>query len=382
MKKRLISAVLCLLLSFSLLAIPALAGVKDFSTPPEISKPKIVAEGGGAFLQVQIKTPSSVRSIMDLLSIGDKSHYISGIGMSYSLEGDAWQETDMFFDGIGDMWNGVWRTETIGDLNEGAWVQLRVRFTGVDEDGAPVLSNWSDTLELNRPEDQTEVKEDESGEENGQGNGGSSNAADFEFIAHDWAKPELTEANGLGLIPTDLRTTDLTLPITRAEFAAVSVKVYEALSGVPAVPVEINPFVDTVDQEVLKALGAGITNGLSATEFAPGTLLNREQAATMLSRVFKKVNLPGWSLESDRDFAETFRTLFTMPEPFADDADISSWARDSVYFMASNGILKGMEGGTFQPRAVTEEQKAAGYAQATREQAILIAVRLVNNLGG
>ena len=50
--------------------------------------------------------------------------------------------------------------------------------------------------------------------------------------------------------------------------------------------------------------------------------------------------------------------------------------------MASNGIIKGMEGGTFQPRAVTEEQQIAGYAQATREQAILIGVRLVKNLGG
>ena len=148
-----------------------------------------------------------------------------------------------------------------------------------------------------------------------------------------------------------------------------------------AEPAAKNPFTDTSDPEVLKALNVGITNGLSEMEFAPDKLLNREQAATMLSRVYKKVAFDGWTLGTDGDFAETFRALFTMPEPFADDADISSWARDSVYFMASNGILKGMEGGTFQPRAVTEEQQAAGYAQATREQAILIAVRLVKNLG-
>ena len=203
----------------------------------------------------------------------------------------------------------------------------------------------------------------------------------FEFNAHDWAKPELTEADGLGLIPTDLRTADLTQPITRAEFAAVSVKVYEALSGLQAEPAAENPFTDTSDPEVLKALNVGITNGLSETEFAPDKLLNREQAATMLSRVYKKVAFDGWTLGTDGDFAEAFRALFTMPEAFTDDADISSWARDSVYFMAANGILKGMEGGTFQPRAVTEEQQIAGYAQATREQAILIAVRLVKNLG-
>ncbi len=133
---------------------------------------------------------------------------------------------------------------------------------------------------------------------------------------------------------------------------------------------------------MLKALGVGITIGVSDTLFGPDRLLNREQAATMLSRVYKKIAFDGWTLETDGDYAEAFRALFAMPELFADDGDISSWARDSVYFMAANGVLKGMEGGTFQPRAVTEEQQARGYAQATREQAILIAVRLVKNLGG
>ena len=153
-----------------------------------------------------------------------------------------------------------------------------------------------------------------------------------------------------------------------------------ALSGLAAEPTASNPFTDTSDPEVLKALNVGITNGLSAAEFAPDQLLNREQAATMLSRVYKKLTFPGWTLGTDGDYAEDFRALFTMPEAFADDGDISSWARDSVYFMAANGILKGMEGHAFQPRAVTPEQQASGYAQATREQAILIAVRMVKNL--
>ncbi len=48
--------------------------------------------------------------------------------------------------------------------------------------------------------------------------------------------------------------------------------------------------------------------------------------------------------------------------------------------MVDHGVLKGMEGYTFQPRAITSEQKDNAYAQATREQAILIAVRLVQNL--
>ena len=211
----------------------------------------------------------------------------------------------------------------------------------------------------------------------------------FDFLnlnASAWALEELAEADALGLIPDALREADLTKPITRAEFAAVSVKVFEALTFTKATPASPNPFTDTNDPEVLKALGVGITNGMSATTFEPDRLLNREQAATMLTRVFKKVNLSGWTLETDGSFNEQFKTMFTMPELFGDDAYISSWAKDSVYFMAANGIIKGMgsdENGkpTFAPRDVTESQKAIGYANATRQQALLIAVRMVKNLG-
>ncbi|MBR2717472.1 MAG: S-layer homology domain-containing protein, partial [Oscillospiraceae bacterium] len=182
----------------------------------------------------------------------------------------------------------------------------------------------------------------------------------------------------LGLIPESLKNADLTQPITRAEFAAVSVKVYEALSGQSAAAPAVNPFTDTSDPEVLKAFGVGVTNGMSETTFVPNALLNREQAATMLTRVYKKVTIPGWTLETD---GQVGALTYDKGAPFADDADISDWAKDSVYFMAVNGIINGMGDNIFAPKAVTPAQEAAGYAQATREQALLIAVRMVNNLG-
>lgn len=366
MKMRLISATLALLLCLVFLPAGALAAGFEFdmSKPPQLTELEVIQEEGEAWLQIRIKTPGSVRNLMDELAFFEKDHYLSGVQLSASLEGGSWKEFDLSVTGTGDPWNGYWRTEVISSLTPSSWVQARVRYIGEDDGGKAVLSDWSDIISVNEKGSEPEIEE-----------------PPFDFNAHDWAKPELTEADGLGLISAGLRNADLTQPITRAEFAAVSVKVYEALSGLQAEPAAENPFTDTSDPEVLKALHVGITNGLSATEFAPDKLLNREQAATMLSRVYKKVAFEGWTLGTDGDFAEAFRTLFTMPEPFADDADISPWARDSVYFMASNGIIKGMEGGTFQPRAVTEEQQAAGHAQATREQAILIAVRLVKNLG-
>lgn len=107
--------------------------------------------------------------------------------------------------------------------------------------------------------------------------------------------------------------------------------------------------------------------------FAPDTFLNREQAATILTRVFKKVNLPGWTWTTDAEFMLDYGAV----EPFADHEQISGWARESVYFMAANAIITGIGLGLFTPRAITPEQLASGYANATREQALLLAVRLV-----
>ena len=195
--------------------------------------------------------------------------------------------------------------------------------------------------------------------------------------ASEWAVAELERAEELGLIPDCLEGADLTADITRAEFAAVAVKVYEALSGTPAIPIVNNPFTDCNDVEVLKAYNIGAVNGTSATTYDPDALLNREQAATMLTRVFKKVTLAGWTLPTDSQF-----TLpYTKPAAFADDKDISDWAKDSVYFMAANGIINGVGNNKFAPKNVTTEEQATGYANATREQALLIAVRMVENLG-
>lgn len=192
----------------------------------------------------------------------------------------------------------------------------------------------------------------------------------------EWANEELEQADMLNLIPDCLMDLDLTQAITRAEFAAVCVKLYESLTGTAAVPAKDNPFTDCNDPEVLKAYNIGAVNGISTTTFEPDLLLNREQAASMLTRVYKRVTMPGWTLETD----SLFPLDYTMPSPFADDADISAWAKDNVYFMAANKIIDGVGNNRFAPRNVTSEQAAIGYANATREQALLITVRMVKNL--
>lgn len=164
------------------------------------------------------------------------------------------------------------------------------------------------------------------------------------------------ETDILGLIPDNLKGEDMEKAITRAEFAAVAVKTYEVLSETAAIPEANNPFVDTNDVEVLKAYNLGIITGVAADRFDPDTLLNREQMATILARVYKKivhgdVNFPLSPLEQNS---------------FEDDTDISAWARDSVFFMFANGLIHGMSDNKFEP-----------YTNETRGLSITIAARMV-----
>ncbi len=195
-------------------------------------------------------------------------------------------------------------------------------------------------------------------------------------ISSNWSEDEVDRAEELGLVPDVLVGADLTQPITRLEFAAVAVKTYEALSGVDAIPAVENPFIDCDDVEVLKAYNIGAVNGVSETEFAPDELLERQQAAAMLTRVYKRVTMPTWTLATD----SSHKLTFDMPALFADDSDISGYARESVYFMAANGIIEGVGDNKFAPKNTSTVEEANRYANATREQALAIAVRMVENL--
>ena len=193
-----------------------------------------------------------------------------------------------------------------------------------------------------------------------------------------WAGPELQRAAEQNLIPATLQPAhvDLTQPITRAEFAGVVVLTFENLARIPALPTIVNPFTDTSDPYVLRAFNTGLMVGVSDTQFDPNTPLNREQTATALTRAFKRATIPSWTFATDANYPLNF----TWPALFADDASISDWARESVYFMAANEIILGTGNNMFSPRATTTEQQARGYAVATREQALIIALRMVENL--
>ncbi len=168
--------------------------------------------------------------------------------------------------------------------------------------------------------------------------------------ASSWAKKELRKAQEYDLIPDIFEDEDLTDTITRKEFAAVAVKMYEAITGKTAKVSKYNPFTDTKNEDVLKAYRLGITNGTSDTTFSPNKSITREQMATMLCRGIERAGI-------DID-------VYKGKKLFADDNDFSEYARNSIYFMADNDLINGVGDNLFSPKGT-----------ATREQALLISVR-------
>lgn len=171
--------------------------------------------------------------------------------------------------------------------------------------------------------------------------------------ASSWAESELDEASKLELIPIILDDKDLTKSINRKEFAAIAVKLYKNLTGVNHFNTYSNPFIDVNDIEVIEAYSLGITTGTTETTFSPDELVTREQMATMMTRTLNKVGID--------------TTKVNIATKFNDDAAFSDWASESIYFMSTSDIIKGVGENTFDSKGT-----------ATREQAIIIALRSYN----
>jgi len=166
-------------------------------------------------------------------------------------------------------------------------------------------------------------------------------------IPSDWATEYITKANELDLIPHQLNT-DYTQAITRAEFCALAVKLYETITEEPIQ--ERMQFVDSTDINVEKMGALGIVNGVGGNRFNPDGTLTREQAATIMARLAEELNID---------------LKWESPTTFIDVDTISRWAFDAVGQMRGSGIMGGIGNNTFSP-----------HGTYTREQSITTILRL------
>lgn len=101
----------------------------------------------------------------------------------------------------------------------------------------------------------------------------------------DWAKEQVSKAAETGLVPDSLGS-DYRVSVTRAQFAATAVKLYEAMSGQKAPAAGESPFTDTSDPAVIQAQALGIVSGVGDNSFDPLGNASIEQALVIALRMF------------------------------------------------------------------------------------------------
>ena len=164
-----------------------------------------------------------------------------------------------------------------------------------------------------------------------------------------WAEAGVADAISRGLVPMHLQS-NFTQPITRAEFSALAVALYESINGEIAGRIT---FADTSDVNVEKAAAIGIVSGVGDNRFNPSGTLNREQAAVMLARLSTALGRP----------------IPNAAPTFADNDSISDWALDGVGQIQAAGIMGGVGDNNFAPDG-----------NYTREQSIITILRMLELL--
>ena len=170
-------------------------------------------------------------------------------------------------------------------------------------------------------------------------------------IPSDWAGEQVEKAKEMGLVPEGLQS-KYTSGITREEFSELAVELYEALGGKESAAPEDNPFIDTENSKVLTAYRLGIVKGKGEGLFQPNSAVTREEISVMLYRALQAAK-PGY------DYSNTTGYIF------ADQNEISPWAKEAVGYLYGIEVINGVGDSRFNPGGET-----------TREQAIVFAVRM------
>ena len=171
-----------------------------------------------------------------------------------------------------------------------------------------------------------------------------------------WAESEVNAAIAAGIVPQDLQG-QYTSNITRQEFCALAVQMLTvrleldegSLAHIEGARDGVPKFTDCGDSHVVTAWRLGIVDGVGNGKFAPDRSITRQEAAAMLTRAAKVLDL----------------TAGGTAAAFADSGDVADWAREPVDFVSRLGVMGGVGNGKFGPTGTY-----------TREQAMLTMLRL------
>ena len=169
----------------------------------------------------------------------------------------------------------------------------------------------------------------------------------FTDISGHWAKEHILFAVSRGLFSGTSKTTfSPNTTLTRGMF----VTALGRLAGINPADYQNRKFTDVKTDAyyapyVNWAASKGIVSGTTSTTFAPDSNITREQMAVIMKNYAVKM---GYSIP---------KTLEAVT--FADNAQISSWAKDAVKAMQQAGVLSGKENNRFDPQGNATRAEAA-----------------------
>lgn len=160
-------------------------------------------------------------------------------------------------------------------------------------------------------------------------------------IPDGWAQAEILSAISTYIVPNDLQR-DYRDPITREEFCELAMALWNRTFDAKSDGSSASPFADTQSSAVLQAYEYGIVNGVGAGRFAPDKEISRQEAAIMLMRMGRLLNL---------------RSVNDFPPPFADQSDVADWGMEGVDYVRMKGLMSGTGNG-FSPNGTYTIQEA------------------------
>ena len=169
----------------------------------------------------------------------------------------------------------------------------------------------------------------------------------FTDITGHWAADNILFAASRGLLSG---TSDTTFSPGTGMTRGMFVTALGRLAGINPDSYQTGKFTDVKADAyyapyVNWAAQTGILEGVTATTFAPDTNINREQMAVIMKNYAAKLGY---------DLPQTLKAV-----TFADNTQISSWAKDAVKSMQQAGILAGKNENKFDPKGTATRAEVA-----------------------
>ena len=180
----------------------------------------------------------------------------------------------------------------------------------------------------------------------------------FSDTANHWAKADIDFVASRGLL---FGTSETTFAPDGSMTRGMFVTALGRLVGIDAAAHQAGKFTDVPSTAyyapyVNWAASVGIVSGTSDTTFAPDQAISRQQMATIIMNYVKAV---GYELPK-------VHTEVT----FADNANIASWAKDTVKATQMAGILMGKDNNQFNPTGTATRAEASAVLRRIVERMI------------